>query len=112
MIDERSSHRAADRLRSVITSRRLFIALCALLVGLLVIAIPQLQTIQSELLIVVLSLGLTLFGRARRRDGSKAACSDCDPLPRDPRDMLFEFIMEALDDDEAPEERTPGRRHP
>ena len=58
MLAERSSHQAVEQLRRVVTSRRVIIALSTLLVGLLVIAVPILEPVRGELLMVVLSLAL------------------------------------------------------
>ena len=103
MFDERSSRQAAERFRRAIHSRRVVIALSALLVGLLVIAIPQLEAVRGELLVAVLSLGLALIGGTRRNGDSKETPDASEPFAGDPRDLLRELIEDALDDDRTPE---------
>ena len=87
------------------TSRRVVIALSALLVGLLVIVIPQLEAVRGELLVIVGSLGLALIGGTRRNGKSKETCDASEPFAVDPRDMLRDLIEDALDDEQPPEQQ-------
>jgi hypothetical protein len=66
-----------DPLLLALKSRRVIVALCALIVGLLVIAVPELEAVRTELLTLLITLALAVIagysvedaaGAARRRD--------------------------------------------
>ncbi len=54
-----------DPLLMVLKSRRVIIALVSLLVGMLVLAVPQLEALHSELLVLVVSLALAWWNECR-----------------------------------------------
>lgn len=62
-----------DPLLMVLKSRRVIIALVSLLVGMLVLAVPQLEALHSELLVLVVSLALALIGGMSVEDAVIAA---------------------------------------
>lgn len=84
-------------------SRRVLIAIAALVVGALVMAVPELESVQSELLTLAVTLALTVIGGysvveaaayARERNGKHNP--DEDPAER-LRDLIKEVLIEILD---------------
>jgi len=62
-----------DPLLLVLKSRRVLIALAALLVGLLMLAVPELAPVRGELLTLVITLALALIGGYSVEDAATAA---------------------------------------
>lgn len=62
-----------DPILMVLKSRRVIIALVSLLVGMLVLAVPQLESLHNELLVLVVSLALALIGGLSVEDAVIAA---------------------------------------
>lgn len=62
-----------DPLLMILKSRRVLIAMTSLIVGLIVMAVPQLEALHNELLILVVSLSLSLIGGLSLEDAVIAA---------------------------------------
>lgn len=85
-----------DPLLLALKSRRVLVALSALLVGLLLLAVPELEAIRTELLTLVISLALAVIGGYSVEDAARAARqSDISP---DLREQLKEIIIAVFDE--------------
>ena len=73
MSDKQRRRPFIDPLLMVIRSRRVIIALAGLLVGLLVLALPDLAEVQQELLMLVITLSMALIGGYSIEDAAVAA---------------------------------------
>ena len=62
MLDKSQRRPIIDPLLEVLKSRRVLIALASLLVGVLLMAVPELYPLRGELLVLVISLALALIG--------------------------------------------------
>ena len=62
MLDKSKRRPLIDPLLEVLKSRRVLIALASLLVGVLLMAAPELYPLRSEMLFLVVSLALALIG--------------------------------------------------
>lgn len=87
-----------EPLRLLLQSRRVMIALCALVVSLVVLAIPSLAVVQTELLMLVLTLALTLIAGYSLEDAARAARQAAvqppDTVPEQVKTLLNTLIDE------------------
>jgi len=90
-----------DPLLLALKSRRVLVALSALLVGLLLLAVPELEAIRGELLTLVISLALAVIGGYSVEDAARAARqSDISPELRDQIKTAVVAIIDELADRE------------
>jgi hypothetical protein len=73
MLDKSKRTPLFTPLKMLLQSRRVLIAIAALLVGLLVMAFPELQAVRGELLTLVITLSLALIGGYSVEDAATAA---------------------------------------
>jgi hypothetical protein len=107
MNDNKNSRRPIiDPLLMVLKSRRVLVALTALLVGVLVSAYPVLEPVQTELIVLVVTLALALIGGYSVEDAAHAARerSTQPPTPDDLHTLLKEAVNTVID--EAHREQT------
>jgi hypothetical protein len=94
MSEDKSLRRPlVDPLLLALKSRRVVIALSALIVGVLVLAVPELDSVRAELLTLVVTLSLALIGGYTVEDAARAGRERASAPPDD----LRELIKEALD---------------
>lgn len=62
MLDKSKRRPLIDPLLEVLKSRRVLIALASLIVGVMLMAVPELYPLRGELLVLVISLALALIG--------------------------------------------------
>ncbi len=87
-----------DPLRLVLRSRRVVIALCALVVGVLVLTVPPLAALRGDLLSLLTALALALIGGFSLEDAARAA-REAKPAPQPPPtpDDLRPLVRDLLD---------------
>lgn len=107
MNDKTTRMPIVDPLLLVLKSRRVLIALAALLVGLLLLAVPTLEPVRGELLTLVITLALALIGGYSVEDAALAArqASPAPDLDAAIREVVSAVLEEALAqrfDDERP----------
>lgn len=78
-------------------SRRFIVALCTLIVGAVCIAVPDLQPIRSELLILLVTLALAVIGGYSISDASANGRVVAQEPPKDPAQTLKEIIEQLID---------------
>ena len=96
MPDVQNRRALLDPLRLVLRSRRVVIALCALLVGVLVLAVPPLAALRGELLTLLTALALALIGGFSLEDAARAA-RELPPAPLPTPDDLRPLVRDLLD---------------
>jgi len=90
-----------DPLLLALKSRRVIVALVTLLVGLLTLAVPELQPVRSELLTLLITLALAVIGGYSIEDAARAGRERA-TLPREElrdlvKDMLDELVNEVTE---------------
>ena len=85
-----------DPILLILKSRRVLIALASLMVGLLVMSVPQLEALHSELLVLVISLALALIGGLSVEDAVIAAKQA--PAREDLRQLIEEAADAVIDE--------------
>ncbi|GAB4514423.1 MAG: hypothetical protein OHK0046_16500 [Anaerolineae bacterium] len=106
MNDKANRRPLIDPLLLVLKSRRVIVALAALLTGLLIIQVPTLQPVQDEVLVLIITLALAVIGGFSVEDAALAAREDAPGITPDLDDLhdllwdVVERILDALNDTE------------
>jgi hypothetical protein len=87
-----------DPLLLALRSRRVMIALSALIVGLLVIAFPALAAVRGEILTLLITLALAVIGGYSVEDAARAARERPEPDTVDLARLIREAVDAALDE--------------
>lgn len=85
-----------DPLLLALRSRRVLVALAALLAGLLVAALPELAAVRAELLTLLITLALALIGGYSVEDAARAARTSTPP--DELREQMREVLQGMLDE--------------
>ncbi len=93
-----------DPLLLALKSRRVVVALCALLVGLLTLAVPELVVVRGELLTLVISLALAVIAGYTVEDAAKVARDSAAQPPQDVRELIREVLNGLVDETSSPTE--------
>ncbi|GAB4316173.1 MAG: hypothetical protein Kow00117_07930 [Phototrophicales bacterium] len=83
-----------DPLLMLLKSRRVLISLVTLLVGVVVMLLPDLAPLTDEILVLLLTLALALIGGYTLEDAVQIARQQ--PLPPDELESLIRLIIEAV----------------
>jgi len=95
MSDEKQTRRPIlDPLLLTLKSRRVLIAFVTLVVGALVMAVPELEAVRTEMLTLLITLALALIGGYSIEDAARAARDTSGKLSPD----LGEAIKELMDE--------------
>ena len=87
-----------DPVLLALKSRRVVVALSALIVGLLVLAVPELQPVRGELLTLVITLSLAVIGGYTVEDAAKAGRDRATTPPDDLRDFIKDLLDGIVDE--------------
>ena len=98
MPEDKSQRRALiDPFLLVLKSRRVLIAISALLVGLMTLLIPELVVVRVEILVLLMTLALALIGGYTIEDAASVARqSNPSAVPREQIQELVEAVLDAL----------------
>lgn len=98
MPEDKTQRRAViDPLLLVLKSRRVLVAICALMAGLLTIAVPEMAFVRAEVLVLLITLALALIGGYTIEDAATAARqSNPSPIPETQIRELVDAIIDAL----------------
>ncbi len=94
-----------DPLLLALKSRRVLVALCAMIVGLLVTAAPDLEPVRGEILTLLITLALALIGGYSVEDAARAGRERSSLPPADLRDQIRDVLLEIVDTEEPPAPR-------
>ncbi len=87
-----------DPLLLALKSRRVLVALCALVVGLLTLAIPDLKSVHGELMTLLITLALAIIGGYSLEDAARAGRETKDQTPDDLRDLIKDVLMDVVNE--------------
>ena len=93
-----------DPLLLALKSRRVLIALSALLVGVLTLAVPEVSAMRGEILTLVITLALALIGGYSIEDAATAGRERAATLPEDFRGLVKDILLELLDQPDQPDQ--------
>jgi len=96
MQDKTQRRPIIDPLLLMLKSRRVMVALISILVGLLVNAVPELESVQNELTVLIATLALALIGGYSVEDAAHAAKTEPRPSPDDVREALEKAARDIL----------------
>jgi hypothetical protein len=98
MLDKSKRRPIIDPLLEVLKSRRVLIALASLLVGVILLAVPELSPLRGELLVLVISLSLALIGGYSVEDAVSLAKQQTKPadMKEQIRGVIDAMIEESL----------------
>lgn len=91
-----------DPLLLALKSRRVIVALCALLVGVLTLAVPELEVVRGELLTLVISLALAVIAGYTVEDAAKVAREGAAMPPQELRELIREVLNGIVDETATP----------
>lgn len=104
MSDPKSLRRPViDPFMLALKSRRVIVALAALVVGLLTIAVPELQAVHGEILSLIITLALAVIGGYTVEDAARAARERATLPPEDLRQLIKDSLGEFLDEISQPD---------
>jgi hypothetical protein len=108
MLDKSKRRPIIDPLLEVLKSRRVLIAFASLLVGVLLMAVPELFPLRGELLVLVISLSLALIGGYSVEDAVSLAKHQTKPvdMKEQIRLVIEAMIEESLVELEQEKERS------
>jgi len=87
-----------DRLLRALKSRQVLIALSAVIVGLLVMALPELEAVRGELLTLVVSLALALIGGYSLSDAARIARERNGATSDELRELVKQLLIELIEE--------------
>jgi hypothetical protein len=87
-----------DPLLLVLKSRRVLVALCTLLVGLLALAVPEVQPVRGEILTLLITLALAVIGGYSLEDAAHAGRDGSALPPEDLRDLIKDALNDFVDE--------------
>ncbi|MCA9884615.1 MAG: hypothetical protein KC546_06780 [Anaerolineae bacterium] len=98
MPEDKSQRRALiDPIILALKSRRVLIAISALIVGLMTIVVPELVAVRVEILVLLITLALALIGGYTIEDAAVAARqTNPSALPREQIQELIDAVLDAL----------------
>jgi len=96
-----------DPLLLALKSRRVVVALAALIVGLLALALPEIEPVRGELLTLVITLALALIGGYTVEDAARAGRDRAATPPDDLRDLIKD-VLDGMVDEIADQTQPPA----
>jgi hypothetical protein len=105
----RYSQRSHHILR-VLKSRQMVIAFSTLVVGLLVLAVPELKPIREELLTLIITLALAAIGSYTVQETTSSRPQH--PIPREELRELVEDVLSDMELEQNEETTQHGEKHP
>ncbi len=99
LLTDKSARRPLiDPLLLALKSRRVLVALCALVVGLLTLAIPDLQPVRAELMTLLITLALAVIGGYSLEDAARAGRERATLPPEDLRDLVKDVLNDVVNE--------------
>lgn len=87
-----------DPILLALKSRRVIIALAALVVGLLTLAVPEVQPVRGEILTLVITLALAVIGGYSIEDAARAGRERATLPENDLRDLIKDVLTGIVDE--------------
>ncbi len=96
--DKSARRPVIDPILLALKSRRVIVALSTLIVGLLTLAVPDLQTVRGEILTLLITLALAIIGGYTVEDAVKAGREHASLPPEDLRELVKEVLVGVVDE--------------
>jgi hypothetical protein len=104
LLTDKSARRPLiDPLLLVLKSRRVLVALCVLIVGLLTLAVPDLRPVHSELMTLLITLALAVIGGYSLEDAARAGRETPSHTPDQLRDLIKDVLLDVVKDTAPPQ---------
>lgn len=87
-----------QRLLTALTSRRVLVAISALVVGIITLKVPELTALHDELLVLVISLALMLIGGFSVDEAARIGRDRASQPPQELREQIKLLLAELLDE--------------
>lgn len=88
----------SERLLRALTSRRVVMALVTLLIGILTLAVPDLQPLHDELLVIVVSLALVLISGMDAHEAARIGREQAEKANEDLQYRVKHLLNELIDE--------------
>ena len=99
LLTDKSARRPLiDPLLLALKSRRVLVALCALVVGLLTLAIPDLKSVHGELMTLLITLALAIIGGYSLEDAARAGRERATQPTEELRDLIKDVLMDVVNE--------------
>ena len=96
LTDKAARRPLIDPLLLILKSRRVLVALCVLVVGLLTLAVPDLRPVHTELMTLLITLALAVIGGYSLEDAARAGRETQSSTPDDLRDLIKEVLLDVV----------------
>jgi len=87
-----------ERLVQALTSRRVVVAGAALIVGILTLYIPELESVRDELLILIVTLSLMLIGGFSLDEAARIGRERAEQSDEELREKVKQLLEEIIDE--------------
>ncbi len=87
-----------DPLILALKSRRVLVALCALFIGVLAMAVPEIRPVRGELLTLLMTLALAVIGGYSLEDAAHAGRDASAVQPEDLRELIKDALNDFVDE--------------
>lgn len=87
-----------DPLILALKSRRVLVALAALLIGIITVLIPEIEAVRGELLTLLITLALAIIGGYSLEDAARAGRERAEHPLEELRELVKRVLGEALDE--------------
>lgn len=98
MQDKTQRRAVIDPLLLALKSRRVIVALVALIVGLLALAVPEIQAVRGEVLTLLVTLALAVIGGYSIEDAARAGREATVNTPEDIRELVKAVLSGLIDE--------------
>jgi hypothetical protein len=95
-----------DPVLLALKSRRVVVALAALLVGVLCLAVPEVQPVRDELLTLIVALALAVIGGYSLEDAARAGRERASLPPDEMKQLIKEVLNGIVDETNVPPDNT------
>lgn len=97
-LDKSARRPVIDPILLALKSRRVIVALSTLIVGLLTLAVPDLESTRGEILTLLITLALAIIGGYTVEDAVKAGREQASLPPEDLRELVKEVLVGVVDE--------------
>lgn len=98
MQDKSQRRPVIDPLLLALKSRRVLVALAALIIGLVALAVPEIEPVRGELLTLLATLALAVIGGYSIEDAARAGREAATSTPEDIRELVKAVLTGLIDE--------------
>jgi hypothetical protein len=97
-LDKSARRPVVDPILLALKSRRVIVALSTLIVGLLTLAVPDLQSVRGEILTLLITLALAIIGGYSIEDAARAGREQASRPPENLREAVKDVLVGVVDE--------------